>query len=223
MMGSAGQPGLLSRIDKTLTTFPLAAHIIMCKEEGTMWKKNTVWLLILPLTSLLLSPGCATLIRKKMQRIPVTSAPVGATVIINGVEQGATPLEVWLTRKQKGQVIRIESPGYNPYEIQLKRRASLITDLGNAVIGIALCVPIINAYAASDPDIKEFVFVAPLLAAGVIALPVSVDRISKKSFEFRPKNLTVTLTKADGTPRVDTIVIEAEDFKNIKWIRVHRD
>jgi len=33
----------------------------------------------------------------------------------------------------------------------------------------------------------------------------------------------VTLTKADGPPRVETILVNAEDFQNIKWIRVHRN
>ena len=188
-----------------------------------MWKKNTARLLILTLTSLLLSPGCATLTRKKTQRVPVTSAPVGATVIVNGIEQGVTPLEVSLTRKQKGQVIRIESPGYNPYEIQLKRRPSYITDLADIALGGTLGIVIINAYIAGDPETKDFVIVGPLVILAVGLLPIIVDRISKKSFEFRPKNLTVMMRKAGGTPRVDTIVIEAEDFKNIKWIRVHRD
>jgi len=33
----------------------------------------------------------------------------------------------------------------------------------------------------------------------------------------------VTLTRADGPPRVDTMNIDADDFRNVKWIRVRRD
>jgi len=44
-----------------------------------------------------------------------------------------------------------------------------------------------------------------------------------KGFEFVPKELTVTLTKANGLPRVNTILLDADDFQNIKWIRVRRD
>lgn len=188
-----------------------------------MWRKNTALLLIPPLMSMLLSPGCATLIRKKTQRIPVTSTPAGATVSVNGTEQGTTPLEVRLTRKQKGQVIRIESPGCNPYEIQLKRKPSFITDLANVSLGVALGCVVGNAYIEDDPDIKSAIIVIPLLFAASTVSFLSVDRISKKGFEFRPKNLTVALTKANGTPRVDTMLIDADDFQNIKWIRVHRD
>ncbi|MGZ5439786.1 MAG: PEGA domain-containing protein [Candidatus Aminicenantales bacterium] len=100
-----------------------------------MWRKNTARLLILPLMSVLLVPGCATLTRKSAQRIPVTSVPVGATVIVNGVEQGVTPLVIWPDRKWKDQVIRIESPGYNSAEIKLKRSLSEGPIFGNFFIG----------------------------------------------------------------------------------------
>jgi hypothetical protein len=33
----------------------------------------------------------------------------------------------------------------------------------------------------------------------------------------------VKLTRAVGPPRVDTMFIEAKEFKAVKWIRVHGD
>jgi hypothetical protein len=65
--------------------------------------------------------------------------------------------------------------------------------------------------------------VAFLSTAGLAGLFTVLDYSFKKGYEFRPRELTVTLTKADGTPRVDTMLVEADDFHNIKWIRVHRD
>ena len=59
--------------------------------------------LLLTLTSTLISPNCATLTRRSAQRIPVTSSPIGAAVIVNGVEQGVTPIEIKLARKQKAR------------------------------------------------------------------------------------------------------------------------
>jgi hypothetical protein len=189
-----------------------------------MWKKNTTLLLLLTLTNALLAPGCATLTRKRTQRIPVTSSPEGATVIVNGAKQGVTPLELSLSRLAKSQVIRIECAGYNPYEIQLKRKHSIITDLGSTVLGAGLGVATASAWVnAHDDDVKAAFFVIPLLFGVSTILFLSVDRISKKSFEFRPTELSLTLTKADGTPRVDTMLFDAGEFRNIKWIRVHRD
>ena len=64
-------------------------------------KANCVFL-IMTLTSVLLAPNCATLTRNPNQRIPVTSSPAGATVIVNGVQQGVTPLELHLARGGEG-------------------------------------------------------------------------------------------------------------------------
>ena len=69
-------------------------------------------LLFMIFASVLLSPGCAMLTRNSEQRIPVTSSPVGAAVIVNGIWQGVTPLVIKRLRWEKGHVIRIESPGY---------------------------------------------------------------------------------------------------------------
>ena len=99
-----------------------------------MWKKNAALLLVLTLMSVLLAPNCATLTWKRTQRIPVTSSPVGATVSVNGMQEGTTPLEIRLVRREKGQVIRIEAPGYNPFEIRTQRNISFKTILGNIVL-----------------------------------------------------------------------------------------
>ena len=194
-----------------------------------MWKKNTALLLILSLASALLSPGCATLTRSKMQRIPVTSSPAGATVIVNGVEKGATPLEIRLPRKGKGQVIRIESPGYNPVEISVERKFSTAMLLGDVALGAALgfgVVVLVGAYSSSGNNVDfwdgwdETARIS--IPAGMVAVPL-IDWAFGKTYNLDPKELTVMLTKADGPPRVDTMFIDAEDFQNIKWIRVHRD
>jgi hypothetical protein len=191
-----------------------------------MGKKNTALLIILPLAGVLFSPGCATLTRSKMQRIPVTSSPVGATVIVNGTQQGVTPLEIRVARKGKGQIIRIESSGYNPVEIRPQRKMSAGPIAGNFLIGlIPGAVPAI-AYSLVHDDEKgdgtRTMLIWVLAAAACGAVLTAIDS-SGSGYELNPRDLTVTLSKADGTLRVDTMLVEAEDFRNIKWIRVHRD
>jgi hypothetical protein len=44
-----------------------------------------------------------------------------------------------------------------------------------------------------------------------------------KGFELVPKELEVRLKKAEGPRKIDTILVDPDDFRNIKWIRVHRD
>jgi hypothetical protein len=187
-----------------------------------MWRKNTARLLVLTLTSLLLYPGCATLTRKKSQRIPVTSSPVGAAVIVNGVQRGVTPLEIRLTRKEKSQVIRIESPGYNPVEIRPKRKMSDVPKIGNFCLGLLLgLVPAVGVGLSQEAEHWNGDMVMVLIGSGAALFGIfTLIDSGGAGYELEPKELTVTLTKADGTIRVDKMLVDADAFRNIKWIRV---
>ena len=191
-----------------------------------MKKKANCIFLILTLTSVLLTPNCATMIRKPNQRIPVTSSPPGATVIVNGIQQGVTPLELDLARKGKGQVIRIESPGYNPVEIRLKRELSSNFVLGNLFLGVApglATAAMAGLLAVLSAAGETLYYTWALSAAAFGGLFTFIDSISGSGYGLRPTDLMVTLTKVDGMPRVDTMFVDADDLRNIKWIRVRRD
>jgi hypothetical protein len=190
-------------------------------------KKNQVLASsLLILFSILLTPDCATITRRSKQRIPVTSDPMGATVIVNGVQQGVTPLEIRLARKEKGQVIRIESPGYNPVEIRPKRKMSAGPIAGNFLLGlIPGAVPAI-AYGMyhddEEGDGARTMLIWMLAAAACGAVFTAIDS-GGSGYELSPRDLTVTLSKADGTLRVDTMFLDPDEFRSVKWIRVHRD
>jgi hypothetical protein len=57
-------------------------------------------------------------------------------------------------------------------------------------------------------------------AAALGGLFMLVD-IGGEGYHLAPQVLTVTLTKADGPPRVDTMVLDADDLRNVTWIRIH--
>jgi hypothetical protein len=185
----------------------------------------------LALMTLLFAPNCAILTRADWQAIPITSLPAGATVTVNGRPQGATPLEIKLPRKKKTRSILIESAGYNPLEIRIKRAASPWSVLGDLAAGAAFGVGACLIYAlatgepmiSTDPDAfvsdKLLPYAISAGMVGAVALDVGFGNV----YTMKPTSLTVTLTKADGTPRVDTMVIDADDLQNIRWIRVHRD
>jgi hypothetical protein len=186
-------------------------------------QKATCVLLMLTLLCVLLVPGCATLTRKRMQRIPVTSSPAGATVFVNDVEQGATPIEISLLRHINVQVIRIESPAYDPVEIRPQRRMATISILGNIMLGLACAcaIPVIWSSGFDTGEMGAFYLGIGLRTAGFAGLFEVLDLSLKKGYEFRPTELIVTLKKAEGFPCVDTILVDADDFRNVKWIRVH--
>jgi hypothetical protein len=189
-----------------------------------MWRKNTALLLFLVLASVLVSANCATVIRKRRQSIiPVTSTPIGATVAVNGIRQGVTPLEIWLDKKERGQVIRIECPGYNPVEIRPKRQLSIGTAVGNFLLGLGPGLLAALAFAgpessASDATAISIWVLGTVASGGIFTL---ID--GGKGYALSPKELNVTLTKVDGPSRVETMLVDPDDLRNIKWIRVHRD
>jgi len=190
--------------------------------------KNVARFLPLALTCGLLSPGCATLTRNGWQRIPVTSSPAGAAVIINGIQKGATPLIVKLATKQESQIIRIESPGFNPLEIRLRRRLSGETLLGSLFLGLMPgLVPAVlflsSSHTESDPYEEKLILSIYLKSAAVLGGLFMLTDIGGEGYHLTPKTLTVTLAKAEGPPRVDTMLVDADDFRNVKWIRVHRN
>jgi hypothetical protein len=182
--------------------------------------------LLLTLTSVLLSPNCATFTQKSTQRIDVTSTPVGATVIVNGFEKGVTPIEIRLVRAEKNQVFRIESPGYDSVEIRLKRKLPGRIILGNFLLGLIPAVVPAGMWGVANNDEDNAEAVGILIELlGAVAFGGLLDWADAggNGYSLEPRELTVTLTKADGTPRVDTMVVNENELRNIKWIRVRKD
>ncbi|MDY6855121.1 MAG: PEGA domain-containing protein [Thermodesulfobacteriota bacterium] len=68
--------------------------------------------------------GSETILHGKKQDIRISSAPKGAFVIIDDIPRGETPLVVELLRKNN-HTIRLEMPGYKPFEGSIVRRTSL--------------------------------------------------------------------------------------------------
>ena len=187
-----------------------------------MWRKKTGWVLLVTLSCVFLASSCAMMTRKSAQRIPVTSYPARATVSVNGQPQGVTPLELNLSRKRPNQVIRIESPGYDPFEIRLMKKTWGGSFIGNILLGLLPGIVPAAAYSLSHEG-KGVEGIWVLSAAGFGAIFTLFDSASGAANTIVPKEITVTLTKADGSPRVDTLLIDADGLQDIKWIRVRRD
>jgi hypothetical protein len=177
--------------------------------------------LLLTLTSTLISPNCATLTQKSTQRIPITSSPAGANVSVNGVRKGVTPLQVKVPKNRTG-VIRIESPGYNPMEIRIRRTGAYFL-IGDVLLGGAAGFLIGWRIFEANDETGDYGTVIWTTIAATISSFFLIDMATGAGFDLNPSNLTVTLTKANGLPRVDTVLLDADDLKNVKWIRVRQD
>ncbi len=68
------------------------------------------------------SAGCA-------YRATVTTEPAGAVVFIDDQDVGMAPVPITIRRFFQAHSIRVELPGYRPYEIELTTEARLLPRL----------------------------------------------------------------------------------------------
>ncbi len=74
-------------------------------------------------TLLLSTAACATIVQGSKQDISVSSTPAGAAVSVDGQAMGTTPAVLNLSRRN-AHTLRLDLPGYAPYEMQLERKLS---------------------------------------------------------------------------------------------------
>jgi len=194
-------------------------------------QRKTQIILALMVTSVFLFQNCATIISGTSQKIPVTSNPSGAKIIVDGKVMGYTPLQLKL-KKKKSYTIQIEKQGYNPLEIRITRKTSgslAISILGNVFFGcLGMVVGLALAEGISGEDFDlwygdyPWQTIVGLIAGGVYGWGGSIykDFKSGANYKLSPKELNVTLSKIEGSPQPNLILLDAEHFKNIKWIRI---
>jgi hypothetical protein len=104
--------------------------------------------------------------------VSIASVPSGASVTINGQDRGKTPVAVELPRKDK-HLLKIELPGYLPFESYLIRRVSGWV-WGNLVFG-GIPGLAIDAITGGLYNLKPEEVTATLTAAWPV--PVSPTRL----------------------------------------------
>jgi len=80
--------------------------------------------LIAGITIALLLSSCASIVSGSKQNINFNSTPSGATVWVDDVNLGVTPVIAQLERIKKKQKDKIELQGYKPYELILNRKTN---------------------------------------------------------------------------------------------------
>jgi hypothetical protein len=189
---------------------------------------KTKFIAAMTVATVFLFQSCATIMRGTSQNIPITSNPIGAKVIVDGEEMGSTPLNLRLKRKAS-HVIQIEKQGYNSFMIRTTSNTSILSTLGNLIpwgypLGAGLGGFIGLASTEDDEDCQDAfsrmgagLFIGLFLGWGFAVL---VDSRSGANQTLFPKDLNVTLTKIKGQPQPELMLIDAETFQNVKWIRI---
>ena len=178
-------------------------------------QRKTQIILALLVTSVFLFQSCATIIRGTTQKIPVTSNPLGAKIMVDGIEIGNTPIELKL-KKKKSHLIRIEKQGYNPFEIRITRKPSfLISFFGNAYLGgtIGGLLSVLLARALDYEEVGYFGILIGGIAGWVAA--IAVDFSTGANYNLKPDNLIVPLSKIEGELQPNFILIDTDKFQKI--------
>ena len=126
--------------------------------------------------------GCASIISGTSQEVTVNSIPPGATVKVNGMNQGFTSVTLDLKRN-KNHTIRIEMEGYQPYEVALRRE---LNDwmYGNCACGF-LGVPglVIDIMDGANYTLKPSAIQAYLLELETVTATVNVQESPKGNLQ----------------------------------------
>ena len=64
-----------------------------------------------------MTSGCATIMAGGPDHVPVSTNPPGATVFVDNMPVGTTPMMVTLNRQQSSGVIRLEMAGFAPVTV----------------------------------------------------------------------------------------------------------
>lgn len=169
------------------------------------------------LLAALAGTGCGGM-RTHMQRVPVTSDPIGAAVTVDGRPGGKTPVMIWLDRRAREHVIRIEAPGYDPAEIRTGRQTDGRVFLQDALLAAAVALPV-AAYQALAEHNDQY----ELYWAGLGVSFALLDTAMRTTKDVRPREIVVTLIKSRGEPVVRTVLVAAEDVRGPLRIRARRD
>lgn len=108
--------------------------------------------------SIIFLTGCGTIFKGSNADVRLNSSPSGATVIINDINRGLTPLTLSLQRS-KDYVVTFQKDGYEDIKVEINKKFDFPTTiLGNIVFGgiIGLVVDFATgaAYSLTPADIQ---------------------------------------------------------------------
>ncbi|HEX8322090.1 PEGA domain-containing protein [Longimicrobium sp.] len=95
--------------------------------------RKKMMLALVPLTALALN-ACATLFTGTKDTINFNSNPAGATVLIDGIEVGKTPITVPVKRSLSGKTVILRMAGYQDRTFELSQEFNVVSVLNLASI-----------------------------------------------------------------------------------------
>ncbi len=103
--------------------------------------------------------GCATLTKPQMAEVRLSSHPQNVQVLLNGYDQGVTPMTLSIDRKMNHNVTFMMR-GHQPIHVQIKPKLDVVTTVfGNLVswnvVGVVVDLVTGRAYTLTPSDIDQ--------------------------------------------------------------------
>ena len=153
--------------------------------------------------SLILTSGCATIVKGTTQGITVSSEPSGADIHVDGTLVGQTPVSVEMERK-RDHLVRIERDGYEP------RTVPVIKTVGGAVWGNVLAGGLIG-WGVDASTGAQYNLTPPTISVRLIP-------IDESETQERPQNnegmIITRLNEIDDMLENDRI--SEEEYSNLR-------
>lgn len=171
--------------------------------------------------------GCATLANSPTTQVLVSSEPAGASVHVNDIAVGATPLILTL-RRRNTNAIGVVSEGYAPAKVELFQGSSTPLLVGNALLfhpAIAIAGLAVDLALGSHRTLNPSVNVVRLTPIGTSRPAPS---LTQPTWPPVPVGSTVRLQEGtNGTTVIGVVTAFASDTlllrdRNSSVLRVHR-
>lgn len=159
--------------------------------------------------------SCATITRGPSQKIPVTSVPVGARVLVDGKDMGTTPLTLKLKRKNPGNIL-IEKEGYNPHQIIIEPRLRF----NPALVANFAVVPLLVAQEGSSCERGLLLFFGTLAAGFFFGMDLVLSTAIGGGYTLSPTTVDIVLTPIEGLPRLEITHIDESRLRSVTWLRI---
>ena len=147
----------------------------------------------------LLASGCATMVNRPFERIPVTSDPAGAVVSVDcgnaPLFGGTTPTVIEVPRAAETCAITVAKEGYAEQRVEFERQLSRAT-LANEVPGVVAGTILSVAALALVWETEDFDFVVDAYRGGhYIGAEAghAVDRKTGAAYKWVPGKVNVKL------------------------------
>ena len=119
---------------------------------------------------LVVASGCATIVQGENQSVPVETTPSGASVIVNGIDMGQTPLVLDLKRGDD-HTIEFQLDGYRTSALRLNKSLDFVPAVVGNVFSWGLIGIVVDFASGAAYELEPEELLVTMEAQGMTLAP----------------------------------------------------